>query len=439
MIGFLHHPFSACPSCYQEIGDKADGAEGRYFIAQNRLTELQDMLTALGLGPFNPRFADKQQLVGNIVTVIDALSARETNLTNKFNTLVRITVEVLQSQSTSIQFSLETLKSTSTTVLILASTSNELLDRIINEFLSANSFLDIFRNELLPSIQTSSYRIQASLDSSVNVSQAITESVQFVSGQVAEIQNNLIKIATFLTNAQQEADTIFQLFRNTSASINDLYEILDAAIVDSNRIASMVNGLTSNLQMFQNQIYLLRSVPDCPPEEILQELTSLSRATETDVSTDISNELSNQRVQLYALNQTLSRELSSFKMLQARLAVDESRVFDQSNTAKDLPNKVYEIVDSVAEQIELAETILRNLLDFNNNSLQISLQANMALQHVTSINESAALTLSEAELFQKQISEINGQVNTTKAHLSKASDRVSSAQQVSWFVHPCKV
>ncbi len=430
-IVFLRHSFPACPSCYQEIEDNAVDAEARYFIAQNRLTKLQDMLTALGLGPFNPRLAGKQQVVNNIVSVIDALSVRETNLTTRFNTLVRVAVEVLQSQSTLIQFSLETLKSTSTTVLVLGSTSNELLDRIINEFFSANSFLDIIQNELLPFIQISSYRIQASLNSSVNVSQAVAKSVQFVSGQVAEIQNNLIQIATFLANARQEADSIFHLFSNTSASINDSYEMLDTAAVDINRIASMVNNLTSNLQILQDQLLLLQSVPDCPPEEILRKLISLSHATETDVNTDISIEISNQHQQLYALNQTLARELSSFKVVQARLAVDESRVFGQSNRAQDLPNKAYETADSVAEQIELAESILRNLLDFNNNSLQISLQANMALQHVTSINESAALILSEAELFQKQLSELTGRVNTTKAHISKAFDLVSSAKQVS--------
>ncbi len=388
------------------------------------------MLIESGIGPFDPRLVNKQQMVGNINAIINAFSIRESSLTARYNNLLTIIMNVIQSQSTAIQISLEALKSSSTTVLVLGSTSRELVDRIKDEFFTVNSFIYIIRNDLLPSIQLSSDRIQASVNGSMNVSQILTQTIQSVSGQFFEIQTDLVQIAALLSSAQRDLINISQLLSNTSEILNRLYQVRDAAVVDGNRITAMVNDLSFNLQLLKNLISQLQSLPNCVEKELLRYLISVSQATENDVNIDILSEMSSQREQLRSLNQTLTQEISTLNVLQGQLAEENNSSVYQDARAKYLQNEWFKLEDSVSQQINIAKAILQNLQNFSDNSLQIAIQADMALQHVTIINESAAYAWNEAQLLQQRISQSRNQVDTKRSITYQTSDLISSAQQV---------
>lgn len=396
------------------------------------------MLIQSDLGPFEPRFVVKQQVAGNINTIIDAIGMRESNLTEKYNNLLTVAMDLIESQSATVQISLDTLKSSSTTVLILGSTSRELVDRIKNEFFAVNSFLDAIRNDLLPSIQLSSDRIQVSVDSSTNVSQIFSQTVKFVSDQMVKIQTRLVQIATLLINAQGGLRNINNLLRNTSEITIDSYEVRNTIVADSRYIFLKVNDLTSNLQLLQNQTSQLRSLPNCEDKEVLlRELISVSETTQNYVTTDIVGEISNQQEQFFSLNYTLTEEISRFNLLQAQLVDDESSIAYRNERAQFLQTEVYKLVGSVTQQINRAKNILQNLRDFSTNSLRISVQASMLKQGVTSINEIAELAFSESKVLQQNISRATSQVERTQSIIFQTSDLISSVQQVCFSLHVC--
>ncbi len=419
-----------CPSCYQDIEDEADIAGAQYSIALNKFLALRYMLTETGLGPFNPRFVDKQAMVENINAIINALSIRESNLTAKYN-LLNITMQAVELQSVTIQMLLNTIQRSSTTVLILGSTSRELIDRIKSDFFIVNTFLDIIRNDIIPSIQLSSDRIQTNVDKSINISQIFTQTLQSISDQIFEIQTNLLQISFLVTNTQEDLENIHQLLSNTSEVLNDVYEVHGTAVTGGSHITSMINDLSSNLQLLKDDIYQLQTLPNSKEEEAnLRNLLSLSLATENDVNVDILGELSNQLEQLYTLNETLTIRISQFGLLESQLANDKSSAVNQNERAQYFQTEIYQLADSVTQQINIAKTILQNLQNFSNNSLEISSQADIALQHVKSINETAMLALSEAKQLQQRIFQLNSKIETKQSIIVQTSDLISSIQQV---------
>ena len=422
---------SECPSCYQQIDDETDDAEVRFTSAYNRLTTLQNMLNDSNLMPFDPRVMEKEQLIDSIVMIVNALNMREANLTTRYNTLATVVMQALALQSSQIQTALDMLKSRATTVIVLASTSNELVDRIVSEFFAANSFLDIIRNDLLPSIQASAQRIDSSLTGALNNSMALNQTFLSVSEQIANIQNDLMLLTMMLTNTRQDNSAINSLFTNTSILIDGLQETqgIESARVGS--VAQSRNELALDIQMLLERISQLPPLTDLPSESDIRALISLSGMVETDVDTDIASEISNQERQLNSTSQLLQAERERLEVLQNRLIEIQGSVNSQNMRSQLLTTEINAIVESVNQQIDLAERILQNLEQFSDNSSQISIQANVALQSVTSINEQATLAQTQAQSLLQRIAQASNQVNATTELLLDTSAIISQVQQVS--------
>ena len=424
--------FSECPSCYQQIDDETDDAEIRFASAYNRLTTLQNMLSDSNLMPFDPRVMEKQQLIDSVVMIVNALNMREANLTSRYNNLATVVMQALQLQSSQIQTSLDMLKSRATTVIVLASTSNELVDRIISEFFAANSFLDIIRNDLLPGIQASAQRIDSSLTGALSDSVTLNQIFSSVSEQISNIQNDLMLLITMLTNTRQDTSAISIFSTNTSALINNLHETRDMEITRVDSITHSRNELASDIQMLLERISQLPPLTDPPSESDIRALISLSGMVKVDVDTDIASEIFSQERRLNITSQLLQAERERLEVLQNRLMQIQGSVDSQTMRSQLLVDEVNAVVGSVNQQVDLAEMILQNLEQFSNNSLRISIQANVALQSVTSTNEQVTLAQTQAQNLLQRIAQASSQVNATKQLLLDTWAIISQVQQVSF-------